>query len=254
VLNAHIPTDYKSMPGNKYPVQVFITSSEPEARIDTLTFTLRYKHGMMRDEIDATSQQSMDQVVAGTILNGWKVSMPFPQAVDTQDTTVTVLALNLKAPAGQFLTGTGVALNIPFVTYIGNVTESPLPFFLTPTERLECADIVTVPGKAVLDSVCGLNFRLISAFAGAPTYALQQNNPNPFNPTTDINFSLGLDGETKVSIYDANGKQVAVLVDTYLKPGKYAVTWDASAMPSGLYYCRIVSGHWSKTQTMMLQK
>jgi len=57
-----------------------------------------------------------------------------------------------------------------------------------------------------------------------------------------------------VRIYDANGKQVALLVNTHLIPGKYSVTWDASTMPSGTYYCRIESGAWSRSQTMMLQK
>jgi hypothetical protein len=252
-LTSHINRDYKGLPGARYLVDVFVDKSEPEAKIDELTFSLRYAHGMMKDEIDPTSKASLQSLLNGTIIAGWTVSMPTPPAKDPLADSLTVLFLDLKAPAGQYLVGTGSILKIPFVTYIGDKTISELPFFLTPKSRLECADIATTPGLAALDSVCGLNFRLISAFAGS-TYALQQNSPNPFNPTTDINFSLGLDGATSVRVFDANGQQVALLVNSYLKPGKYTVTWDASTMPSGVYYVRVESGAWSRTQTMMLQK
>ena len=53
---------------------------------------------------------------------------------------------------------------------------------------------------------------------------------------------------------NANGEKVGVLVDQYLQPGTYSVTWDATAFPSGLYYYRLESGVWTKSETMMLQK
>ncbi|MBC8146032.1 MAG: T9SS type A sorting domain-containing protein, partial [bacterium] len=85
-------------------------------------------------------------------------------------------------------------------------------------------------------------------------YALKQNAPNPFNPSTDIQFAVGLDGETTLEVYNAIGNKVATLVDAYLVPGTYSVTWDATSYPSGLYYYRVTSGVWSRTQTMMLSK
>jgi hypothetical protein len=47
---------------------------------------------------------------------------------------------------------------------------------------------------------------------------------------------------------------VAVLVDRHLEPGQYTVTWDAGNYPSGVYYYRLVSGAWSRTNVMMLVK
>jgi hypothetical protein len=248
--HAHIPETYKGLPGKKHDIEVIMDDAIPQARIDSLSFSLRYKHGMMQHELDFNNLQA---VVNGTQLQGWQVTAdPLPK-IDNVDPTVTVLYLQLKAPAGDFLKSPGTVLRIPFVTFIGDTTASALPFFLEPASRFACANIVTDPGLAALDSVCGLNFRLISAFPNA-SYALRQNSPNPFNPTTDITFSIGLDAQTSVKVYDAKGAQVATLVDTYLQPGEYTVTWDASSMPSGLYYYRIVSGHWSQTQSMTLQK
>jgi hypothetical protein len=250
--HAHIAETYRGLPGKTHDIKVTMDDAIPQARIDQLQFSLRYKHGMMQPRID---QNNLNGLVAGTTIANWTVTAPSSGMVivDPADPTVSVLYLDLTAPPGDFLKSAGDILSIPFVTFIGDTTASPLPFFLTPRTRLACADIVTDPGLAALDSVCGLNFRLISAF-GPASYALRQNSPNPFNPTTDIQFSVGLDGQTTLMVYDAKGSQVATLVDTYLQPGEYTVTWDASNMPSGLYYYRIVSGHWSQTQSMMLQK
>ncbi|HVK37652.1 MAG TPA: choice-of-anchor D domain-containing protein, partial [Candidatus Kapabacteria bacterium] len=247
---AHIERSYKSMPGDRMTVEVVMDKAIPEAQVNELDFSLRFAHGMMQQEIDPNN---MPALVAGTILDGWTVTFsPTPPVIDPADAKQTVIFLKMTAPAGQFLTGTGTMLKIPFVTFIGDTTSTELPFFLTPVGRLACADIVTTPGAAALDSVCGLNFRLISAFS--TEYALRQNAPNPFNPTTEIGFALGLDAQTTLKVYDSKGSVVATLVDSYLKPGEYTVTWDASSMPSGLYYYRLESGHWSRTETMVLQK
>src|SRR5262249_4124652 len=130
--------------------------------------------------------------------------------------------------------------------------ESELKFDITVTDR-SCATITTSPGHAKLQEICGLDFRLIAPLSGIK-YSLGQNSPNPFNPSTNIIFPVGLDGHTTLSISNANGEKVGVLVDQYLQPGTYSVTWDATAYPSGLYYYRLESGVWTKTETMMLEK
>jgi hypothetical protein len=250
VAKAHIDRTYKGLPGSRYDVEVKMDTEIPAAQIDQLDFSLRYAHGMMQHEMDLSD---LSKLVAGTILDGWNVDATPAPMVDPADKRQSIIYLKLTAPPGKFLTGTGTMLKIPFVTFIGDTTSTELPFFLTPVSRLACADIVTDPGAAAMDSVCGLNFRLISAFG--TDYALRQNSPNPFNPSTEIRFSLGLDDQTTLKVYDAKGSLVATLVNAYLTPGEYTVTWDASSMPSGLYYYRLESGkHWSRTESMILQK
>ncbi len=55
-------------------------------------------------------------------------------------------------------------------------------------------------------------------------------------------------------MFNQNGDKVGVLVDQYLQPGAYSVTWDASLLPSGKYFYRITSGHWTATNELMIQK
>ncbi|TAK67576.1 MAG: T9SS type A sorting domain-containing protein [Bacteroidetes bacterium] len=70
-------------------------------------------------------------------------------------------------------------------------------------------------------------------------YALYQNYPNPFNPSTSLRFDLPMTGFTALNIYDMMGRLVATLVNTTMPPGRHEVAWDASGMPSGIYYYRI---------------
>lgn len=178
-----------------------------------------------------------------TLLAGWTATV-----LDTTDGSYRV---KLTAPAGTYLQGTGRLLRLRFLTFLGGSLTSELPFDITILSS-RCTRVVTAPGFAKIDSVCGLNQRLITGTALG--YALDQNNPNPFNPTTEIKFSLGLDGPTTLVIYDANGKEVVTLVDEYLQPGTYGVTWNALDFPSGFYYYRLTSGDWSRTNRMMLVK
>jgi hypothetical protein len=102
----------------------------------------------------------------------------------------------------------------------------------------------------MLDSICGLSFRLIES--SRSSYTLKQNSPNPFNPTTTIEFTLGLDGATQLEVMDGSGRRVALLVDQELAAGGYTISWDAGKMASGLYYYRLRSGNWSQTGRMLL--
>jgi len=71
------------------------------------------------------------------------------------------------------------------------------------------------------------------------SYSLSQNYPNPFNPVTKIRFSLPHSGYVKLSIYDALGKEVSLLVNENLQAGVYETDFDASNIPSGVYFYRL---------------
>jgi len=86
------------------------------------------------------------------------------------------------------------------------------------------------------------------------TYELTQNYPNPFNPSTAIGFGLPAAGRARLTVYDLLGRQVAVLADEQLSSGRYSRTWDASGVPSGIYYYRIQAGPYTETRKMLLLK
>ncbi|MBI5021422.1 MAG: T9SS type A sorting domain-containing protein [Ignavibacteriales bacterium] len=85
-------------------------------------------------------------------------------------------------------------------------------------------------------------------------FSLEQNYPNPFNPVTNCQFTIGNCQLTILKIYDALGREVETLVNEMLNPGTYNVKWDASNLPSGVYYYRIHAGKYSETKKLILMK
>jgi photosystem II stability/assembly factor-like uncharacterized protein len=85
-------------------------------------------------------------------------------------------------------------------------------------------------------------------------FNLQQNYPNPFNPKTIINYQLPKPGYILLRIYDVLGNEVATLVNEKQNPGKYKAEFDATNLPSGIYYYRITSDNFSLTRKMVLVK
>ncbi len=68
--------------------------------------------------------------------------------------------------------------------------------------------------------------------------------PNPFNPTTSIEFELGAKAAVKITIYDSLGKEVQILCSEQKNAGKNKVQWNPAMLnlPSGIYFCRITAG------------
>lgn len=88
----------------------------------------------------------------------------------------------------------------------------------------------------------------------ASDYDLLTVYPNPFNPTTTINFSLQADSEVKLSVYDIAGRQVASLIDGVLQSGYHQVTFDASDLASGIYFTRLETNSTVQMKKMALVK
>ena len=85
-------------------------------------------------------------------------------------------------------------------------------------------------------------------------YALQQNFPNPFNPSTAIQYRLARATHATLHVYNTLGQTVATLVDGKQNPGAYDVRWDGSGVPSGVYYYRLRAGEFTGTRSMILLK
>jgi hypothetical protein len=85
-------------------------------------------------------------------------------------------------------------------------------------------------------------------------FSLEQNSPNPFNPSTEIRFTLDAGSQAKLAVYDLLGREVAVLVNEPLAAGNHAVSFDARNLSTGTYLYRLTSDHKSLTRSLMLLK
>ena len=83
---------------------------------------------------------------------------------------------------------------------------------------------------------------------------LRQNRPNPFNAMTTIEYEVIEHGPAQILILDLLGRRVATLVDGYVEPGAYRVSFDASSLPSGQYYAVLTSGGMVKSIVMTVMK
>jgi sugar lactone lactonase YvrE len=91
------------------------------------------------------------------------------------------------------------------------------------------------------------------------TFALLQNQPNPFNPTTQIGFELPASVSVSLAVYDVSGRLVKHLVDATIPAGRHVVNWDGrngagQAVATGVYFYRIQAGRFTDTRRMVLLK
>jgi photosystem II stability/assembly factor-like uncharacterized protein len=85
-------------------------------------------------------------------------------------------------------------------------------------------------------------------------FALHQNFPNPFNPTTNIQYDIPRASIVNITVFDAAGRVVKELVNDHRNIGKYNVVFDASSVSSGIYFCKITAGDFTATKKMILVK
>ena len=85
-------------------------------------------------------------------------------------------------------------------------------------------------------------------------FALHQNFPNPFNPSTMISYSISRSGLVSLKVFNVLGEDIATLVNETNDAGKYNIEWNASRFPSGLYFYRLQADNDSETKKMIFLK
>jgi len=85
-------------------------------------------------------------------------------------------------------------------------------------------------------------------------FTLEQNYPNPFNPETNIKYGIIERSDVRISVFDAIGSEVSVLQNGIKEPGYYQVSFNASELPSGIYFCKMQAGNFNSVIKMILIK
>ena len=108
-----------------------------------------------------------------------------------------------------------------------------------------------------IDRLTYVDFDRLSSLPGE--YKLDQNVPNPFNPSTVIGYRIPEAGPVRLAIYNLLGQEVRVLVDLYMEAGSFTATWDGNdemgrRVSSGIYLYRIQAGGFSASRRMLFLK
>jgi hypothetical protein len=107
----------------------------------------------------------------------------------------------------------------------------------------------------------GVSWRPVSEVTAVPNrereplpsdIALRQNYPNPFNPSTTLRYALPRPTVVQISVYDILGREVATLVQGQRPAGSHTVAFDASLLPGGVYFARLIAGGAIHTLKMLL--
>jgi hypothetical protein len=86
------------------------------------------------------------------------------------------------------------------------------------------------------------------------TFVIRQNHPNPFNPSTRIEYAVPTSGNVSLRVFDMLGREVAVLVDGMVEAGWYSVNFNAQNLSSGVYLYRLESRGFAQTLKMVILK
>jgi hypothetical protein len=95
---------------------------------------------------------------------------------------------------------------------------------------------------------------LREAVALPEAFSLDRAYPNPFNPTTTLNFAIPVDSEVSLSVYNLQGREVSTLIDANMDVGYHSVIWNADSYSSGVYFVKMIAGEYISTQKLMLIK
>ena len=85
-------------------------------------------------------------------------------------------------------------------------------------------------------------------------YMLLSPYPNPFNPTTTVSYEIPVNTLINIDIYNILGQEVVTLFDGMQQPGRHTITWNATDVPSGIYFCRMSTPNFQSIQKMVLIK
>lgn len=86
------------------------------------------------------------------------------------------------------------------------------------------------------------------------SYELSQNFPNPFNPGTEIKFSILENTNVTLKVYNTAGELVSTLVNGFMTTGKYSINFDGAGLASGVYFYKLTAGNFTDTKKMTLVK
>lgn len=225
----------------------FNLRSNPEpvdiAGVTSFHAYIKYDASVLEPVLDASSIG-----LRGTLCDGWRVG----RVLDVND----VLDVELiQDDASKILRGAGTLFTFQMKGFFSLLPQESaiLGADMYANKYTGCLNVDNAPSVVTFLGGCVADLRHANVSIGG--YALRAPQPNPVNSTTKLNFNVGLDAPTTITIYNSLGEVQVVAVNGEMKAGSYEVTLDLSSLPTGTYFCRMVSGPWvSPAVSISVQK
>jgi aminopeptidase N len=159
--------------------------------------------------------------------SGFDVAVTINQSTGTSNPSFFTMPIDFKVTASEWDTTVVLFHTFNGQKFTVNVPHPPVSAELDPQNWI-LRDVVQATRVLADGSV---PFR----------FSLEQNFPNPFNPTTDIEYQVGSPSFVTLTVFDLLGRQIDLLVNEAKSPGIYTATWDARDLPSGVYLYRLLA-------------
>jgi hypothetical protein len=145
------------------------------------------------------------------------------------------------------------------IAVIADTTEQITDTLMASTMYYYRLSSINLAGEGAFSSIVvfttGTTVTGVHQASMAPTeFVLLQNYPNPFNPSTVISYKLPTNNFVRIKIYDLIGKEVETLVNQRQTAGNHSVTYNASKLPNGVYFCKFQAGNYSEIKKLTLIK
>ncbi len=145
-------------------------------------------------------------------------------------------------------------INIKSATYPVKLSVQGGKYVITDIINGSLLNATLGDGESLTISNPSLNSLKIASVAIPVSFDLYQNYPNPFNPTTTIKFALAEFSEVNLSVYNLLGEKVVDLINKQMDAGYHEVEFNASNLPSGVYFYNISAGSFNSVKKMILIK
>jgi hypothetical protein len=237
LVKARIDNNYILNPGKNISIPVILQDSTDGSRVHSFDISMKFDSTVLR--LDNAEDHTL---LFNTLCDGWKAEI-------LKDVSGEFVA-RLTAPEGRWLSGTGRLMNLEFTGFVGKASSSLIDFNIVLADA-PCTEVLADAGKVRIE-ICGISNRLIEMLPFG--YELKQNHPNPFNPSTEIDFSIAFEDHVTLQVFDAEGREVKRLIDGIVEPGEYSVMFDATNLATGMYTYRFSAGSFVQTRQMTVVK
>ena len=242
IVNPNLNRPWPSI-GDAVPVKISYTRQDGDmasAAVKEIAVNMTYNGGILK----TTNAQITTPLAGFTIQN--------PVINDKLGT----LSFSVKSTGAAIYNQDGEIARVTFGTFLPtskDSTDASTFTVLADAVGNACVSVSDTGTSVKLVPTCAYDLRWIATTGSK--YAFQSIAPNPVGQNgTTLNFSVALEGQTEIAVYNSIGEMVAMPVSGNLQPGEYSVSLPVTDLTSGSYIVRMLSGPFTQTHEMIIRK